>query len=306
MSKKWQDALIIGIVAASITMILWLTLFSRLGSYSREFYMPFSSYKAVFNGSSRALLEILGNIVLFIPFGIAVALFFRFDIKHCLLFGFCLSLIIESCQWLLWLGSFEIDDLVHNTIGAGLGSFPVARMNLGESFKLKNRKKGAIALLGVVILITSLTITYQGLRWQEMKRLAALNDREDGKKNLLILSPEPAYIGNSDVRVKYNTDGSILIEGSSENRAWIQIGTMKLSVGEYILTGLSDTEEYTIALVLDAYDTEVRRNRRITQEVGAIAESQFVIEEEKAVRALISIYPGDSYSVIARPAVFQE
>ena len=131
-----------------------------------------------------------------------------------------------------------------------------------------------------------------------------MNDR-DGNRNLLILSPEPSYMGKSDVDVNYNSDGSILIEGSSENRAWIQIGTMKLMPGQYVLTGLSDTDENTIAIVLDAYDPAEERYRRISQEVGAISESEFEVEEEKVIRALISIYPGNAYSLIARPAVFR-
>ena len=71
-----------------------------------------------------------------------------------------------------------------------------------------------------------------------MKRLAALNDRDDGSKNLLVLSPDPSYIGMSDVNITYNSDGSILIEGSSENRAWIILGSLILGKGDYVFSGI--------------------------------------------------------------------
>ena len=304
--KKCRNALIILALVISFTLILRLTILSRLGNYTRHFCPPFSSYKAVFGGSSKALLEIVGNIVLFIPIGIIFSLIFRWNTKRSLLFGFVLSLIIESCQWFFWLGSFEIDDLIHNMVGAGIGSFLVARTVLGKLLKLENQKKNVAAFLVLSIIIFLFVFSYHVIQWETMKRLAALNDREDGNRNLLILSPEPSYMGKSNVIITYNPDGSILIEGSSENRSWIQIGTMKLIPGRYVLTGLSGTEENTIALVLDAYDPDEGRNRKITQEVGTITESEFVIEEEKVIRALISIYPGNEYYFIARPSVFRE
>ena len=303
--RKYVPHVLTVLLAIGIAAILWLTLFSRLGFAYRHIYPPFWSYRAILKGSGKALFEDIANILLFIPIGVAAALFFKLNTKQSLLIGFTISIIIESCQWFFWLGSFEIDDLLHNTIGAGIGAVIVAHNSIGEKLKLRNWKKSFIVLIVLVVLIISSGITYQGLRWRDMKRLAALNDREDGRKNLMILSLEPSYMGKSDVNVSYNSDGSILIEGSSENRAWIQIGTMKLMPGQYVLTGLSNTEENTIALVLDAYNAEEGRYRRITQEVGAISESEFVVEEEKSVRALISIYPGNAYSVIARPAVFR-
>ena len=211
MSKRWRNALIIGIVAALVALVLWLTLFSRIGNYSRRFYSPFSSYREVFDGSGRALLEIVGNIVLFIPVGVMFSLFFGWNIKRSLLFGFVLSLLIECCQWFFWLGSYEIDDLMHNTIGTGLGSFLITRMALGEKLSLWNRKRSVVAFLTLTTIIIVSFLAYQGLRWQEMKRLAALNDRENGNRNCLVLSLEPLYMGISDVSVTYNSDGSILI-----------------------------------------------------------------------------------------------
>lgn len=304
-TKKWHNILVIGFIAISISFILWLTLLSRLGSYTRQFVFPLSSYKAVFNGSGKAFLEILGNIIIFIPVGVMFSLIFKLNLKRCFVMGISLSLLIECCQWYFWLGAFEIDDLIHNSVGTVLGAILVTRTALGTWLQLENRKKSFIALLCLVVLFSSIYLGFYGLKWNKMKKLAALNDLDDGRKNLLVLSPDFSYIGNSNVNITCNSDGSILIEGSSKNRAWIHIGSMKLKPGKYVLTGMSDVEENTIALVLDTFDNSDGYSHRITQDVGVVKESEFIVEEEKEVRALISIYPGESYRVTARPAVFQ-
>ena len=303
MTKK--SIITVVILAVMIAFIPWVTIISRIGTYTHHFYPPFSSYEAIIGGSTNAIYENFCNVVLFIPFGVALALFFRIDIKWSLLIGFAISLMIELCQWVFWLGSFEVDDLIHNSLGTGIGAVLLNRTFIGEKIKLENRKKSLIVLLIFIAFISSFAVGYQGLRWQKMKSMAALNDRDDGTKNLLILSPEPIYMGEADIIVKYNSDGSIHVDGSSENRAWIQIGTMKLKSGKYVFAGLSDTEKNTIALVLDAYKPEEDRYRRLTEGIGNISETVFEIEEEKTVRALISIYPGGPYSVDLRPAVYK-
>lgn len=306
MSKKWKNALVIVSLAVSITLIMWLTLFSRLGSDSRHFYPPFSSYKAILKGSGTALIENIGNIVLFIPVGVAIALFFQLDVKRSLMIGFALSLIIESCQWFLWLGSFEFDDLLHNTMGAEIGTVLITRTALGTKLKLRNRKRSFVALLLLMILIISSGFTYHGLRWKEMKRLAALNDREDGSKNLLILSPDPKYIGDADFNITYQSDGSMLIEGSSENRAWIEIGRVTLEPGTYCFSGLRGVEDKTVAIQLEYYDQGQGKYIRLTPDVGPIELALFNIDFSTKVRALIGIYPEAEGEYMARPVIYRE
>lgn len=306
MSKKWKNVFVIGTLAVSVALILWLTLFSRLGSVSRHFYLPFSSYRAVINGSSKALLEDIGNIVLFFPVGVAIALFFESSVKHSLLIGFTLSIIIECCQWFFWLGSFEIDDLIHNTIGAGIGAVIVKGTALGMVFRLENRKKSFVVFLLLIVFIISSGFTYQSMRWHEMRRLAAMNDRADGTKNLLILNPDPKYIGESDFNVFYNPDGSILIEGSAENRAWIEIGRQTLDAGMYSFSGLSGVAEKTIGIELEYYDAEQGKYVRLTPDVGLIEMTEFELSAPTKVRALIGLYEGAEGEYTARPVIYRK
>ena len=305
--KKLINALLVVVLAGLLVLILWLTLFSRIGSESRHFYPPFWSYKAIVNGSGIVLFQNVGNIILFVPIGVITALFLRQSIKQSLLSGLVLSLAIECCQWFFWLGSFEFDDLLHNTVGAGIGAFLVDRTAIGEWLRhqIVDKKKVLKVIAFLTALLIALPLGYQGKRIQEMKRLAALNDR-DGYVNLLVLSPDPRYIGQSDVNVVYNSDGSILIEGESEDRAWIQIARLSLIPGKYYMEGLSGIQKKTVGLELAVFDDEQEKYVMVGHEVGAIDRLDFELNEKSRMEVLISIYPGWEGSITARPAIFRE
>lgn len=69
----------------------------------------------------------VGNIIWFVPFGAYLA-WRRPGIRpaRLLLAGLGLSLLIETMQFVLGTGFSELDDLVLNTLGAGLGGWAAA------------------------------------------------------------------------------------------------------------------------------------------------------------------------------------
>ena len=62
----------------------------------------------------------VGNLIWFVPAGIFVRLRGG-SLWQAALAGFCLSLFVETCQFVLGSGVSELDDLVLNTCGAVLG-----------------------------------------------------------------------------------------------------------------------------------------------------------------------------------------
>uniref|UniRef100_UPI000288CFAD VanZ family protein n=1 Tax=Paenibacillus senegalensis TaxID=1465766 RepID=UPI000288CFAD len=69
-----------------------------------------------------------GNVLLFLPLGFLLPFFIKLNNmrfrKQLLIFmflGFSVSLIIELCQRYLVYRIFDIDDIILNTIGAGVG-----------------------------------------------------------------------------------------------------------------------------------------------------------------------------------------
>ena len=72
-----------------------------------------------------AFLNIGGNIIGFLPFGLLMPVMHR-NLRKSLpviLLGFSLSLLVESLQLVLKVGSFDVDDLLLNTVGAAAGYF---------------------------------------------------------------------------------------------------------------------------------------------------------------------------------------
>lgn len=304
--KKCEKTVFIFALAGSLACILWLTLFSRLGSDSRHFYPPFWSYKAILNGDTDVLWEDAGNVILFIPVGVALTLFFRCGVKQSVLFGLLISLVIESCQWFFRLGTFEFDDLLHNAIGAGTGTVFVNHTGFGKRLSPANRRKSLIALFVLTAAFISVGLGCRELKWREMKKLAACNDREDGSVNLLVLSPEPVYIGETGFSVSYNSDGSIKIAGSADKRAWIEIGRLTLGKGSYSFSGLSGVEEETVAIELEYYDADQQNFVRFTPDVGRIERVEFTLQDSTRLRALIGLYAGAEGTFTARPAIYRE
>jgi len=74
-------------------------------------------------GTTAVLINIAGNVAVFIPFGAALpALFERIhSFWQVLILSFATSLAAETMQLVLRVGCFDVDDLLLNTIGGCLG-----------------------------------------------------------------------------------------------------------------------------------------------------------------------------------------
>lgn len=74
-------------------------------------------------GLETVILNIVGNVMAFLPFGI----FLPIISKHCrifwftLLYSFELSLLVELIQLVTKVGSFDVDDILLNTLGGVIG-----------------------------------------------------------------------------------------------------------------------------------------------------------------------------------------
>lgn len=97
-------------------------------NFKRANLVPFTTI-LLFIKSRLSMRDIVGNlagnILGFIPFGILVPMLFRqiASLKQVLLAALTLSLIFEIIQLVAVLGSFDVDDLLLNTIGAGIGYY---------------------------------------------------------------------------------------------------------------------------------------------------------------------------------------
>lgn len=74
-------------------------------------------------GMRAVMLNIVGNIVAFMPGGFFLPIISRRSKRwqNTVWIGFFFSLLVESAQLMFQVGSFDVDDLMLNTIGTALG-----------------------------------------------------------------------------------------------------------------------------------------------------------------------------------------
>ncbi|NBC67958.1 VanZ family protein [Paenibacillus sacheonensis] len=67
------------------------------------------------------IVNIIGNVAVFAPFGLSVPYLLRMRLFSFTMLFICVLFLLETFQLLLQRGSFDIDDILLNTIGAWLG-----------------------------------------------------------------------------------------------------------------------------------------------------------------------------------------
>lgn len=293
-SKK-KDYIFCILFGAYIAAVLWITLFSRLGTGRRNFLLPFYSYVEILKGNRQFLFENIGNVILFIPLGVALKWGGVKDTKKV---GFLASLTIEILQFTFALGTFECDDLIHNTLGAVIGAWCAGRITREFRITLGSQMRKVVLLS--MVLCSALPFFYREIQHQKMVRIAALYDREDGARNLLVLNGKNGYAWDTDVYVRCLDDGSLHIKGSSDKRSWWPIGEITLEPGMYSFSGLSGVEKETVGIELET------DNHRFAPDVGPVDEVKFSLEETTKLMVYVTVYNGCDCDVIATPIIYKE
>lgn len=111
----------------SVLFIIKMTLLGRKVEIRELELIPFYTLKTI-PYNNEAIRTLLMNIMLFLPFGLTAPYMIGEKIKNeyikwgiCILSAGVLSILIESLQYCLGLGIAEIDDVICNTLGGGLG-----------------------------------------------------------------------------------------------------------------------------------------------------------------------------------------
>lgn len=96
----------------------------------RPVWFPFYSYYCVFTGGNREILRSnLMNVLLFFPAGLFCCELLpdhwrgRKKIAFITVLFALISVSIEFCQYCFALGQAEVDDVIHNALGAMLGAW---------------------------------------------------------------------------------------------------------------------------------------------------------------------------------------
>lgn len=121
--KKWWRPAAAAALCCWATVVVFHTLLDRGGENVTASLIPFQTYITVYNGGEKELLRsAFMNVLLFYPGGLLLPIVFPRWKGWLILLGFVLaSAGIELGQYYFQLGFAEVDDILHNGLGALLG-----------------------------------------------------------------------------------------------------------------------------------------------------------------------------------------
>ena len=166
--QKIINAIFWGIFILYIILMLSIV-FMRVGMDANSInFIPFKSIAEginVYDGIRYRLIDdqVWGNVAIFVPAGIyLMVLNKKSSILKALLTIFCISLGIEIIQYVFRIGASDIDDILLNCLGGGIGI--LIYWLLEKLFKTKGKIKKVITIaslcVGVPILIIVLLLVF--------------------------------------------------------------------------------------------------------------------------------------------------
>jgi glycopeptide antibiotics resistance protein len=102
---------------------------ARLGNLV-PFKEILNAMKDISLSDPHSLINLVGNIAVFVPFGVFISILFHHksaSFRRVLISSLALSLSFEVAQLVLYIGTFDVDDLILNTTG-GLIGYGVVRL----------------------------------------------------------------------------------------------------------------------------------------------------------------------------------
>ena len=126
--KKYLKPAVIVLLLIWLGIVLSLTVLGRTPSVGNHFQPDFLwSYKYGYKQGSWFVLQMIENVIMYMPFGFLFPFLLEEKLSGWKLFvitliaGLAVSFTTESMQYLFKIGLFEFDDLFHNGLGIVIG-----------------------------------------------------------------------------------------------------------------------------------------------------------------------------------------
>jgi glycopeptide antibiotics resistance protein len=150
--------LLIALFVLYLVLLAWLILYKFDVPYIGAAWdrpRPFKLVPFVASGDADASnpLEVLANVLFFVPFGLYLSLLTRWRRRAVALF-FLTSLALEISQHLLSVGSFDSTDVIANTLG-GIAGLLLASLVAPRTLTRTLIIGGVVAVLAVAVFIAS-------------------------------------------------------------------------------------------------------------------------------------------------------
>lgn len=204
-NRKILHFVTIGLFVTYLAVLVRIVLFkqaplynllSAAGSSVRTIsFIPFKSlYDMAISGTSiiRIIENILGNIAIFIPFGLLLPIIKKGRSKKVILYGMAASMLLEIIQYVFALGSSDIDDLIFNTSGVMIGCF------LYKTIRRKSHTDIS-SDISIIVLTTVLGTAALGILFIHHTELFMLSEKKIVVENKELvqdfIDSPPAYAG---------------------------------------------------------------------------------------------------------------
>lgn len=140
-NKRLLTILLLVYALIMLYVLLW-----GLGRIAHANYLynftPFSTIKHYVTtdhfGPVQRLLNVVGNILAFVPFGALIPLVFKANFLRTVLIFLAGLLILETAQLVSKRGVFDVDDFILNTLGMALGYLIFKTLSLKTSRESTN------------------------------------------------------------------------------------------------------------------------------------------------------------------------
>ena len=166
MAFPWKKYVIIATIISYLIILNHATL-GRETSHGQSYnFHLFYAWRSAWNNFTvQGWLNIILNIVIFIPLGIMLPLLYRKAKKWyvTLFISFTITTYIEICQFLMQKGLLDIDDIFCNTVGALTGHFFItALLSIKSAHPQKHLIAGGKLFLSLIpaLLISGIFIIY--------------------------------------------------------------------------------------------------------------------------------------------------
>ncbi|MCG7408316.1 VanZ family protein [Paenibacillus sp. ACRRX] len=247
---KRQRKIIFAITIAYTIMILYFLFlaFGRVGTIDQK-----TDYTFMFapDGFFRlpGLADLLhptlmdfvtfGNIIAFIPFGLLIPLLYRVSFIRFMTLFILSILVIETIQALTLLGSFDINDVIQNSVGAAVG-FGAYKFG----FRTKNAWRNiAAAGISIVILMFGIWGSFgvvDKLFTQDLGAFVALDDLKDRIRNPTTETKRYSFkIGGQKIEPQHNVYSA---GGKNVETYTYTLGKKELYL--YLNYGIPDQEDF--------------------------------------------------------------
>ncbi|WP_391572438.1 VanZ family protein [Cohnella sp.] len=244
-----QRKIVLAITACYTLMILYFMLlaFGRTGTVDREAGYTFLFFPLDFfrlPSLSDLLLHPtvmdlvgIGNVAAFIPFGLLIPLLYRISFIRFIALFILSILAIETIQALTMLGSFDLNDVIQNSIGAAIG-FGAYKIGFRTT---SVRRNIVVTGISVVILLGGVWGSFgifNKAYVQELGPFVALSELKDSSGNPAMgAKPYSFKVGGQDVEPKHNVYSA---GGNNVETYTYSLGNKELYL--YLNYGIPDQE----------------------------------------------------------------